>query len=106
MIIMGVAKKGPTIFAIKSNFNIEVIRKKYNFPRYTQALISLANNNIAYLAGGVQDLEVYMNEKATIEIQIFEGVISKKFIKVDVNVFMQNPNDAFQLLLDMNKVAY
>jgi hypothetical protein len=53
MLMMGITKKGPTILALTSNFSIEVLRTKYNFPRYAHALISPQNSNTGYLTGGV-----------------------------------------------------
>ena len=56
MIMIGMTKKGPTILSLTSNFRIEVLRTKFNFPRYSKALLSRANSSIGYLTGGVDDL--------------------------------------------------
>ncbi len=61
MIMIGIAKKGPTILSLTSKFQIEVSRTKYNFPRYAQALVSLGNSTIGFLTGGVDDLEINVN---------------------------------------------
>ncbi len=61
MTMIGITKRGPTVLSLTSNYHIDVIRTKYNFPRYANALISLGNPAVGYLIGGVDDLEVNVN---------------------------------------------
>jgi len=56
MTMIGITKRGPTILSLTSNFHIELLRSKYNFPRYAKALISLSNPAVGFLTGGVDDL--------------------------------------------------
>jgi hypothetical protein len=73
MTMVGIAKRGPTVLSLTSHYHIDILRTRYNFPRYSNALISLKDPKVGYLIGGVDDLEVNVNEKATIELQILEG---------------------------------
>lgn len=53
MIMVGITKRGPTVLSLTSNYHIEVLRSKFNFPRYAQALINQTNPGTGYLTGGV-----------------------------------------------------
>ncbi len=73
MTMVGITKRGPTVLSLTSNYHIDILRTRYNFPRYSNALISSKDSTVGYLIGGVDDLEVNVNEKATIDLQILEG---------------------------------
>jgi hypothetical protein len=51
-------------------------------PRYCHALSQ--SKEIGYVTGGIEDLESNVNAKATLDAQILEGNISKKFYKVNL----------------------
>ena len=51
-------------------------------PRYCHAYRQ--NISIGYITGGIEDLEANVSLKATIDSQILEGTISKRFIKVNI----------------------
>lgn len=47
-----------------------------------------------------------VNEKATIDLQILEGEISKKFIQVSILKLLGDPDNAFTQLPDMINPRY
>jgi hypothetical protein len=73
-------------------------------PRFCHAL--LQNANSGFITGGIDDLEANVNHKATIELQILEGTISKKFIKVDIRKLLLDPATSFDVLPDMINARY
>ena len=62
-------------------------------PRYCHALIY--NSSTAFITGGIDDLEANVNTKATLDHQILEGTISKRFVSVDRNKLVQDPENSF-----------
>ena len=73
-------------------------------PRYCHALIH--DSKSAFITGGIDDLEANTNSKATLEHQILEGTISKRFVSVDRSRLVQDPENSFQVMPDMINARY
>lgn len=69
------------------------IPSRISIPRYCHAI--LQTNTVGFITGGIDDLEANVNSKATIDSQILEGTISKKFIKVNMIKLLQDPENSF-----------
>lgn len=65
------------------------IPSRISIPRYCHAL--LRSIQAGYITGGIEDLEANINSRATIDHQILEGTISKRFIKVNMERLIQDP---------------
>lgn len=65
------------------------IPSRIAIPRYCHAL--LQSPSVGFISGGVEDLEANISSKATLEAQILEGTISKRFLKVNMQRLLQDP---------------
>ena len=80
------------------------IPSRIAIPRYCHAL--LQTSTLGFITGGVEDLEANISSKATIDSQILEGNISKKFIKVNMTKLIQDPENSFEVLPEMINARY
>jgi len=65
------------------------IPSRIAIPRYCHAL--LQSPSLGFITGGIEDLEANVSSKATIDSQILEGTISRRFLRVDMGKLVQDP---------------
>jgi hypothetical protein len=80
------------------------IPSRIAIPRYCHAL--LQTPALGFITGGVDDLEANLSAKATIDSQILEGTISRKFLRVNMAKLLVDPENSFEVLPDMINARY
>ena len=87
-----------------SGDSFDPIACRVPIPRYCHALVH--DKEIGYITGGIEDLESNVSSKATLEAQILEGVISKKFFRVNMKKLLEDPGESFEPFPDMINARY